>query len=366
VGDTHQQIYGWRHAVNSLEKADFTTFHLSTSFRFSQDIAHLANKILDWKNLLGEHRPVEIQGEGGHKKFKAKAIIGRTNLGLLLKAIEFATKKDKIKNIYFEGNINSYTYADDGASLYDVLNLYNGKKRLIKDQLIRSMRNLDELEEYIKKTEDVQLHMMVEIVKEYGNEIPGIIKAIKDKHIKDDDKEKAEIIFSTVHRCKGMEYDAIQLANDFITQESIEKTIANAKGKELNTAKLNEEINLLYVAVTRTRNSIHIHEKSVPKGLPASPQIHIIKEKKPEKDEPAAMEKPEPSLIDEKEKAYSVVKVREKHKEAYQPWSGEMDDALTELYCRQLKVKEIAAQFGRSSGAIRSRIRKLELAEKYG
>ena len=40
VGDTHQQIYGWRHAVNSLEKADFKTFNLSTSFRFSQDIAN--------------------------------------------------------------------------------------------------------------------------------------------------------------------------------------------------------------------------------------------------------------------------------------------------------------------------------------
>ena len=46
VGDTHQQIYGWRYAVNSLEKADFKTYHLSTSFRFSQTIADLAMNVL--------------------------------------------------------------------------------------------------------------------------------------------------------------------------------------------------------------------------------------------------------------------------------------------------------------------------------
>ena len=50
VGDTHQQIYGWRFAVNSLEKADFKTYQLSTSFRFSQDIANLAMEVLQWKN----------------------------------------------------------------------------------------------------------------------------------------------------------------------------------------------------------------------------------------------------------------------------------------------------------------------------
>ena len=42
VGDTHQQIYGWRYAVNSLEKANYKTYHLSTSFRFGNNIASLA------------------------------------------------------------------------------------------------------------------------------------------------------------------------------------------------------------------------------------------------------------------------------------------------------------------------------------
>ena len=188
VGDTHQQIYGWRHAVNSLEKADFTTFHLSTSFRFGQTIAGLAMEVLKWKNHIGAYKAIAITGKGTTKTIKSKAILARTNLGLLLKAIEYVTEMKKVRHIYFEGNINSYTYADDGASLYDVLNLYNGKHHLIKDALIKAMKDIADLEEYIDKAEDVQLGMMVEIVKEYGNECPGIIKTIKEKHVGNDEK----------------------------------------------------------------------------------------------------------------------------------------------------------------------------------
>jgi superfamily I DNA/RNA helicase len=365
VGDTHQQIYGWRHAVNSLEKADFKTFNLSTSFRFSQDIANLATGILEWKNHLESHKPFVIKGEGNTKTYKSKAIIGRTNLGLLLKAIEYVTEKKKIKHIYFEGNISSYTYADEGASLYDVLSLYNGKHSLIRDKLIKSMKDLDELEDYIEKTEDVQLSMMVEIVREYGNQIPDIIKAIKEKHIDSDEKEKAEIIFSTVHRCKGMEYDSIQLINDFISEEKIEKLKADSKKQGLNVAKLNEEINLLYVAVTRTKNSIHLSEDLLPKDFPKSPHIYLEKAKSFEEAEIKFKVKEEKQKS-KSEPAYSVDKIREVHKDAYAPWTEELDDELTEMYCMGISPKDIAKHFGRTSGAIRSRIKKLELEEKYG
>ncbi|MCK5519925.1 MAG: UvrD-helicase domain-containing protein, partial [Candidatus Marinimicrobia bacterium] len=220
VGDTHQQIYGWRFAVNSLEKTKFKNFQLSMSFRFSQDIANLAIEILNWKKYLGRHKTVSIKGQGISKQDKTKAILARTNLGLLLKAIDLIVEKQKVKKIYFEGNIHSYTYADEGASLYDVLNLYNGKVGLIRDKLLKKMKDMSNLEDYIKQSDDVQLGMMVDIVKKYGNRLPGIIQSIKDKHV---DREKAEIIFSTVHRSKGMEYDSVEIVNDFISEEKLEK-----------------------------------------------------------------------------------------------------------------------------------------------
>lgn len=369
VGDTHQQIYGWRFAVNSLDKADFKTFHLSTSFRFSADIANLAMSILKFKDHINTQQPIKIEGKGCCITTKSKAILARTNFGLLAKAIEYTTEKREIKRIYFEGNFNSYTYADDGASLYDVLNLYNNKQHLIKDKLIKSMPNIDELNEYIEKTEDVQLGMMLEIVKEYGNKIPAILKSIKEKHVDNDDRDKAEIIFSTVHRSKGMEYDTVQLVNDFITEEKIVKLKEeSAKDKlfEINATKINEEINLLYVAATRCKNSILIPKSLVPKELPPSAHIRILNNEKlaqvsAEKTQIKHPKTNHSTTENPKEKAYSLDEVRNTHKEAYRPWTAELDHELTLMYCEGINNKDLAKHFGRTRGAIESRIKKLEL-----
>jgi superfamily I DNA/RNA helicase len=367
VGDTHQQIYGWRYAVNSLEKVRFKTLQLSTSFRFGQNIANLAAEILQWKNHLTEFKPLQIRGMGKHQEKVSKAVIGRTNLGLLLKAIAYVTEKKSIKNIYFEGNINSYTYADEGASLYDVLNLYNHKTALIKDKLIKAMKDLRELEEYIEKTEDMQLAMMVEIVKEYGNDIPSIIKNIKEKHVGDDEKDKAEIVFSTVHRCKGMEYDEIQLVNDFISEEKLEKL----KDDEFAKSKLNEEINLLYVAVTRAKNSIHIYDTQVPEGFPPSPEIHVIKTL--QKEESSNTPPPNQYLYqrqkvnkgEAKAKTSLTDAIKEIGKEPYDPWTVKDDQELAEMFSAGFSAKEISHVLGRTTGAIKSRIKKLQLKLKY-
>ena len=275
VGDTHQQIYGWRYAVNSLEMVDFDTLQLSTSFRFGQEIADLAMEILRLKKHTGGYRHMQITGMGNSNENKTRAVLARTNLGLLLEAITLVANRKMVKHIYFEGNIHSYTYADDGASLYDVLNLYLGKRHLIRDKLILSMKNMDELEDYIEKTEDLQLGMMLSIVQEYGEEIPGIIKEIKDKHVGDDERGKAEIIFSTVHRSKGMEYDTVRLVNDFITEAKLEKLAADPAFSESNTDKLKEEINLLYVAVTRAKNALYIPADLAPAAAICSGPIHV-------------------------------------------------------------------------------------------
>ncbi len=375
VGDTHQQIYGWRHAINSLEKADFKTYHLSNSFRFNHDIAKLAMDVLKWKKHLQRNHIISINGKGDAKPGKSKAVIARTNLGLLLKAIEYVTEKRKVKKIYFEGNISSYTYAEEGASLYDVLNLYNGKHRLIRDKLISRMRSIYELNDYIEKTEDAQLAMMVGIVMEYGNAIPGIIRAIKQKHLEHDDKSEAEMIFSTVHRCKGMEYDAIHLVEDFITEEKLEDILRNQK-EHANLEKLNEEINLLYVAVTRVRNTLYIPKSLLPLEFQPAPGIRMLKDKPKERTTDSFIPKgiaKKPAVSDSQKgkpkdtKKTSVAEdLRKRHKAANRPWTQELDDELTIMFCEGESLNAMARHFGRTKGAIMSRIKKLELRELYG
>lgn len=370
VGDTHQQIYGWRYAVNSLEKTDFNTFMLTKSFRFCQEIADLAMDVLKLKNLISEYNPVSVKGSSVPMDVKVKAILGRTNLGLLLKAIETVTENKKLKSLYFEGNINSYTYADEGASLYDVLNLHNGKRKLIRDKLVRQMKDIKELQDYIEKTGDSQFGMLVDIVKKYGNDIPEIIKTIKNKHVANDEKEKAEIIFSTVHRCKGMEYDVVHIVNDFITEDKLEKISDDSKGDALSLSRLNEEINLLYVAVTRAKNLIYIPETLISKNFPQSPHIKLLKNESKKYSKDNYDSSGRNSKISERnnisiEKGYSVDSIRRNHKAAYRPWTETLDDELTVMYCEGKKIKEMSDHFGRTEGAIRSRIEKLDLEKIY-
>lgn len=268
VGDAHQQIYAWRYAVNSLEKVDFPDLYLGRSFRFGPEIAQLAISILQWKKHLGVPTEYVLEGAGSPSVASTKAVLARTNLGLLLTAIDYVTKKDK-QAIYFEGTISSYTYASDGTSLYDVLNLFLKKKQLIKSPIIRQMKDLKELEEYSESTEDHELIMLAHAVRTHEGELPKLIKELKDRQV---ERAQAEIIFSTVHRSKGMEYDEVQLVNDFLTEKKLMEQLEDDE-KQADRDKLVEEINLLYVAITRTRQRLYIPETLVPEDFPTHESI---------------------------------------------------------------------------------------------
>jgi F-box protein, helicase, 18 len=363
VGDTHQQIYSWRFAVNSLEKVDFDNYKLSKSFRFRQEIALLGMEALQLKKKVSEDllaEPVLIFGLGGSDEKKSKAVIARTNLGLLTKAIELVYEEGAAQNIYFEGNINSYTYADEGTSLYDVLGLYNGDKQRIRDPLLRMMKDLEELEAYIKKTEDMQLSMMLELVKQYGNRIPSIINYIKEKHLQSDKKEEAEMIFSTVHRCKGMEYDEVYLVDDFITKDKIESYPEDYFDDQKNVEKINEEINLLYVAITRTRNILHIQNEYLTLNFQESPRI-ITGNQSDGQTSTAEVKSTQPpthpnAFYKEKIQAFET---KSNQKNAYKLWTDEEDDELLEMESKGKTILEMAKHFGRSKSAIEFRLEKL-------
>lgn len=65
------------------------------------------------------------------------------------------------------------------------------------------------------------------------------------------------------------------------------------------------------------------------------------------------------------EKTYDVSEIRKIHNQAYEPWTKDADEKLELLFCEGKTVKELSALFGRNEGAIQSRIKKLELKEKY-
>ncbi|MDO6435142.1 3'-5' exonuclease [Flavitalea sp. BT771] len=341
VGDSHQQIYGWRYAVNSLEKVDYPSFDLSASFRFDQDVAQLARSVISWKRHLKIPSALTISGSGKPGRIKTRAVIARTNTGLLVKAIELLIEKKEIASVYFEGRIENYTYANEGASIYDVLNLYNGEKERVRDKMIASMKDMDELEEYIEHTGDAQLRMLVEVVKEYGKKIPGYIKKLKECHLDHDQKDKADMIFSTVHRCKGMEYDEVTLADDFITEAKVQDASSADEGD--GTSRLYEEINLLYVAITRAKSVLYVPQHIFPEVEKSGKTLKIIKP------------------VKTSAKGYDLQSAKERNKSAYAPWSSDEDSRLMELFNKGKSPNQLAKIFDRTAGAIVARVKKLNL-----
>ncbi len=66
------------------------------------------------------------------------------------------------------------------------------------------------------------------------------------------------------------------------------------------------------------------------------------------------------------EPTYSVYACRQEFPNAYNQWSADDDAELEHMWRKGATVDELASHFQRKRGAILSRIKKLELEEKYG
>lgn len=66
----------------------------------------------------------------------------------------------------------------------------------------------------------------------------------------------------------------------------------------------------------------------------------------------------------ENKKSYTFEEVRLKNKKAYMPWTDELDTELMVMFIEGKTQKEMANHFGRTPGAISSRIKKLDLKGK--
>jgi superfamily I DNA/RNA helicase len=246
VGDRHQQIYSFRHSVNAMEKFNyFDQYFLSKSFRFGDSIADLSKKII-------EVTTDSIEISGTNKKqvisenlFGQKTIICRTNMGIfnqLVDAIKFNQK------VHLEGGKKSYNF----NLLRDIYNLYIGKTEWINDTSIKKFDTFEDLEAFVEDSFDPKLNMALKIVKSYKGSIIFYLKRIKN--LKQYPKSNADLVLTTVHKSKGMEYDKVEIDEDFFSL--LDYIDSPSKYKNVN---LKEEFNLLYVAITRAKNELKLN-----------------------------------------------------------------------------------------------------------
>ncbi|MBD3808226.1 MAG: ATP-dependent helicase [Epsilonproteobacteria bacterium] len=241
VGDTFQSIYGWRGAVDSLtfieKRYSPSVYFLSQSFRCPPKVAWLANQVIKLagaqKDFIGVATPAPVT--------KQVTYIARTNSGLFSLCVENLDKK-----IYYVGGIKKYKF----SLLKDILNLMSGNHDYIKNEFIKNFPDFSSLNKYAREMNDISMIGTIGIVlKHMGNNLHGLIAALKESATTK--IEDADIVVTTAHRSKGLEWAQIELVDDF----------PFASETKMSRANVGEELRLLYVAITRAMNSVKVPEE---------------------------------------------------------------------------------------------------------
>ena len=236
VGDSHQQIYSFRGAVDLMSSIESNmVLHLTRSFRFTPSIAAAANIIL--KIFKGENRKVVGMRNKQLSENTGRTIIARTNATLFGEAVRLVQRK---RTINFVGGIAGYRL----DRIECAFRLYSGDKNRIKDTFIRSFKKYDEMKHYAGVAEDSEIMSLCRVVEIYTWDIPRLLNEVKIAIHKD-----PKYWLTTAHKAKGLEWEHVHLADDFAELVKDDQFVKEADYNE-------DEFNLIYVALTRAINHV--------------------------------------------------------------------------------------------------------------
>jgi len=252
VGDPHQKIYGFRGALNIFQNTkyldkekDNAFFSLTESFRFGKPIAYIANCLL--KNYKNEQHL--IKGTEGREstvgiidKSMCYTIITRTNAKLIDIAIENALNN---KNIHIVGGFEFIK-----ISILDAFYLYKRKFNLIKSDYMKTFNSFNHLKIMAKTLKNPEQSLQVYLVEKYNDSLEEYFELI-EKNLTG--INNADIILTTAHKSKGLEFVSVKIEEDFVN-------LYSENGLLLDLIEP-EEINLLYVAITRATFDLELNSE---------------------------------------------------------------------------------------------------------
>jgi len=236
VGDRFQKIYGFRNAMDVLtdlrlhHNADM--LYLTHSFRFPQEIADFATKII---RKLDENVP-DLKGCGPKSLTESsEAILCRTNAGIIQKAFEFI----RYNKPFYSNKRPSEIFQMPFAILhvfYGYLPPFKTPNQLIS--FLRSFNSLIELQNYSNEANDIEIVNAIKIVNQYTYaDLVKLYETFK--------RSRKGVCITTTHVAKGLEFGKVQLMSDFVSTKFNERTFT-------------EEFHLFYVAATRAIHSLYI------------------------------------------------------------------------------------------------------------
>ena len=239
VGDTHQAIYAWRNAINAMDMyPEFQTLHLTKSFRFGDSVEKLANEVLQHKGC-----DMHLYGNGSKEDtstFNGKydVYIARTNQGALSMYISLLEEGRKP---YLDVNKDEII-----KFVKHYFSLGKGWKITNPHQTLYGFESKEEVKEYTKKVKDRDLEKFLLLCDMHGYSLVDLLKESSPKH-------QSDCCVMTAHKSKGLEFDNVLLGDDFDYL-----AIVNDAGVVVGVTDDVQELNLLYVAVTRAKKYCNI------------------------------------------------------------------------------------------------------------
>jgi superfamily I DNA/RNA helicase len=257
VGDPHQSIYGFTGAVNtieSMEASGILSYPLTRSFRFGPNIAEFADRVLALKYTFHEtkYRPGSIPkiigaGQRSLSPANGTTILCRTNAGVVEEALALITRG--VTDIHIGESISPAFLSD----LKDIHWLAELQHKLVKNSYIREFRTLKSFHAECKLTGHVDYLRGITIIRKLkGQSIPRIIDQLLD--LSNESAGTASHSIITAHKAKGCEWGRVRISADF------EDKFFGDDGNLLEEIPI-EEINLLYVAVTRAKHDLNFPQK---------------------------------------------------------------------------------------------------------
>lgn len=242
VGDKFQSIYQFRGGVNAMDIIPFEAFPLSKSFRYGKSIGELATKILnhsdDEVKISGVGYDTQIFKGSDYNGTDSFLYVAHTNIELLEMLIRCFNHK--VPTV-FTSNKAGYVL----SKIDNMINIFNGVKPT--HPKYKRYNNFPEL---LLGERDLESQTIGKWIEEDLDKVKTLQDALQWSL--DIPTKNAQIFLSTAHMSKGLEFDVVMLADDY------HKIIDSFNsGKALDET----ELNLLYVAITRTKKILVIPDE---------------------------------------------------------------------------------------------------------
>lgn len=251
VGDSEQAIYAWRGAVDALNQLeaqdDVERTCLTQSFRFGPAIAAMANACLELiptadLRIVGTDRLASVVTEVPDPD----AFLCRTNARAMRQFLNAITAGRRPHLVGGGKELASFARAwiqlrDEGWTPHPELSCFDTPAQV---------------EDYVDADpQGSELALLVQLVTEHTPEV--LLEAL-DNQVPE---HAADEVISTAHKAKGREWQTVGLADDFPDPD--ERDLSD------------EEMRLLYVAVTRAQNALDVSGVKILRDLAAGSEAAV-------------------------------------------------------------------------------------------